>query len=184
MLVKMYYFRYANKFDKLLQGFLQFGTNFCVPILASFAFAFMIGFVGLGKYVDAGFATGVVLCSIVVGIFCALRYCFSFKGVILYDEHMEIITHSLGFGKSKPKIIINYVDIYSAYNSTFDLMYDRKKSTRSFIVGDHKNYIELTLFGGKQFCFSVDNQDDFYNELLLRRNAINEKTDSNGDNNN
>lgn len=25
------------------------------------------------------------------------------------------------------------------------------------------------------FCFSVDNQDDFYNELLLRRNAINEK---------
>lgn len=34
------------------------------------------------------------------------------------------------------------------------------------------------------FCFSVDNQDDFYNELLLRRNAINEKRNSNGDNNN
>lgn len=153
MQVKMYYFRYANKFDKLLQGFLQFGTNFCVPILASFAFAFMIGFVGLGKYVDAGFATGVVLCSIVVGIFCALRYCFSFKGVILYDEHMEIITHSLGFGKSKPKIIINYVDIYSAYNSTFDLMYDRKKSTRSFIVGDHKTILNSLCSAESNFVF-------------------------------
>ena len=32
--------------------------------------------------------------------------------------------------------------------------------------------------------FSVDNQEDFYNELLLRRNAINEKKNSNGDNNN
>lgn len=69
-------------------------------------------------------------------------------------------------------------------NGTFNLRYDRRKARKSFIVGDYTDYVELTLIGGKQFCFSVDNQDDFLNELLLRRNAINEKKDSNGDNNN
>lgn len=184
MQVKMYYFKYGNRLDRFCQKFLSFGGNFCTPIFMFIIMMIVMGITGVGKYVDMRLVMLMLLFAILVGGISAISYCFCFKGVILYDTYLEIQTRTIGIERLNPKITINYSDIVSAYNGTFNLRYDRRKARKSFIVGDYTDYVELTLIGGKQFCFSVDNQDDFLNELLLRRNAINEKTDSNGGNNN
>lgn len=65
-----------------------------------------------------------------------------------------------------------YSDIASVFNNTYNLRYNRKKARKTFIAGDLSDYIELTLKGGKQFCFSVYNQTEFLDELLKRREMI------------
>lgn len=106
--------------------------------------------------------------AVIVGIICTIKYCVGFKGIILYDTYMEITTQILSTGKNKPKFVINYSDIDSVYHSTFNIRYDRRKARKSFIAGDMDDYIELTLKGGKQFCFTVDNQSDFLQEVMNR----------------
>lgn len=79
---------------------------------------------------------------------------------------MEIITNNI-VGK-KPKIIIKYQEISSTYNSTYDIRYDKRKMRKAFLVGDYSYYVELILYGGKQFCFSVESQQEFVDELIFR----------------
>ena len=42
-------------------------------------------------------------------------------------------------------------------------------------MGDYTYYTELTIRGGKQFCFSVDNQELFVGELINRVNDYRRK---------
>lgn len=131
-----------------------------------------MGLLGLLKRMPLEFSFVLFSLSIVIGVICAIRYCVCFKGVTLYDSYMEITTQNLGFGKERPKIKIMYSDIASVFNNTYNLRYNRKKARKTFIAGDLSDYIELTLKGGKQFCFSVYDQTEFLDELLKRREMI------------
>lgn len=74
----------------------------------------------------------------------------------------------LDLQKNKPKIKIDYSDVSSVYNSSYNIRYDRRKARKTFIAGDYSYYVELTLKGGKQFCFSVEEQKEFVDELIFR----------------
>lgn len=169
---KVYRFRYPNLVEKLGAGFFSFMGNLGFPIVSFYIIALGMGLSGISKIVDIETLTVIMMAllgvAILLGIIFALKFCFCFKGVVLFDTYLEITTQTLGFGKSRPKFEINYSDIVSAYNSNFNMRYDRRKARKTFIAGDLKDYIELTLRGGKQFCFSVDNQKDFLDELLMR----------------
>lgn len=165
MKVKMYYFRYPNFASRFIGGFFSFCTNLAFPIVTCYLIEIFLSLFGVSKYLNVEIYTALILVSIAIGLFFALKYCFSFKGITLYDSYLEITTQTLGFGKNKPSITINYNDISSVYHSTYNIRYDRRKARKSFIAGDYSDYVELTLDGGKQFCFSVDNQTDFLEEL-------------------
>lgn len=132
-----------------------------------------MGLCGISKHFSVELMMVLLVLSIIIGLFFAIKFCFCFKGVILYDSYLEITTQTLGLGKNKPQYRINYSDIASVFNSTYNLRYDRKKARKTFIAGDFSNYVELTLKGGKQFCFSVDKQIEFIDELLSRVEASN-----------
>lgn len=170
MKAKIYDFKYSNIGHKLAVGFFSFCANLAVPIVTFYIILFAMGLCGIGKYLSIELWLAFFVFSVTLGIILAIRFCFCFKGVILYDSCLEIITQNIGFGKNKPKITINYSDIASVFNSTFNIRYDRRKARKTFIAGDYSNYIELTLKGGKQFCFSVENQKEFLDELILRMN--------------
>lgn len=176
MNAKVYSFRYSNKADRLIGGLFSFFTNIGVPIVAFFVIAIAMSLCGIIKYLTVELVMALLIFSIILGIVFALRFCFCFKGVILYDTYLEIITHSFGAAKSKPKFEIEYSEIASVFNSTFNLRYDRKKARKTFLAGDFSYYVELTLRGGRQFCFSVENQENFVEELILRVNNYREKT--------
>lgn len=176
MKIKVYEFRYSNYADKLAGGLISFFTNLGVPILAFWIIAFAMSLSGVIKYLNVELMMALLGVSIVLGIIFAFRYCFGFKGIVLYDSYMEITTHAFGVARSKPKFEISYSDIASVFNSTFNLRYDRRKARRTFIAGDFSNYVELTLNGGKQFCFSVNNQQEFIQELIFRIDETKNKT--------
>lgn len=171
MKIKMYYFRYANFSEKFANGFILFMSNLGIPIVSVYIIAFFLGLCGIGKYVNMDIMMVIVFISILLGIFFAIKFCVGFKGVTLYDSYMQITTQTLGFGKSKPKIKINYSDISSIFISAYNLRYDRRMARKNFIAGDLKNYVELTLKNGRQYCFTVDRQDDFVNEVNVRMEA-------------
>lgn len=175
MKAKVYYFRYSHFIDKLVSGFFSLCGNFVMPIIALFIILTGMGITGINKYINDEILVALMSVSVLAGLFFAFKYCFCFKGVVLYDTYLEITTQNLGFGKDKPKFTINYSDIVSAYNSNFNLRYDRRKAKRSLIAGDYSDYIEITLKGGKQFCFSVDRQTEFLDELLYRMELLNDK---------
>ena len=170
--MKIYYFRYKNFSEKLASGFISFLSNLAIPIVSFYAIIFLLGLFGLLKHTPLEFSFVLFSLSIVIGVICAIRYCVCFKGVTLYDSYMEITTQNLGFGKESPKIKIKYSDIASVFNSTYNLRYDRRKARKTFIAGDLSDYVELTLKGGKQFCFSVYDQTEFLDELLKRREMV------------
>lgn len=168
---KVYSFRYCNKAEKFTEAFFSVCTNFAVPIITFILITMVMSIIGINEYMNMNLWMVLFFVSIVLGIIMVFKYSFSFKGVVLYDDKLKILTHTFGLGgKSKPKIIINYADIISVYNSTYNLKYDRKKAKTSFLVGDFSYYTELTLRGGKQFCFSVNNQEEFVKELIERVN--------------
>jgi hypothetical protein len=168
MKIKMYNFRYSNFSDKFANGFFSFFTNLATPIIVFYLIAIAMGLCGITKNFSTELMMALMILSIILGIICAFRFCFCFKGIVLYDSYLEIVTHTFGGAKKKPKMAINYSDIASVFNNTFNLRYDRIKARKTFIAGDFSNYVELTLKGGKQFCFSVYNQEEFINELLSR----------------
>lgn len=175
MKTKIYYFRYANFSDKFAGGFFSFFTNLGIPIVVFYIIAIAMGLCGITKQFSVELMMVLLVLSILFGLFFAIKFCFCFKGVILYDSYLEITTQTLGIGKNKPKFKINYSDVASVFNSTYNLRYDRKKARKTFIAGDFSDYVELTLKGGKQFCFSVDNQTEFIAELLNRMELFNNK---------
>lgn len=175
MNIKVYNFKYSNSSDKFANGFFSFFTNLGIPIVTFYIIAIGMSLCGITKHLSVEFMMILLIFSILLGIICAIKYCVGFKGVVLYDSYMEITTQTLGLGKNKPKFKINYSDIASIFNSTYNLRYDRRKATRTFLAGDLSNYVELTLKGGKQFCFSVENQEEFLHELLFRQKLLNNK---------
>lgn len=177
MKIKVYYFRYANTLDKFMMNLLSFFVNFAFPIVTFYAIAIITGIFGINKYLGADVLTVLLIVSIALGLICGIKFCVCFKGITLYDSYMEISTQTIGFGKNKPKIIIRYDDISSVFQNTYNLRYSRKKARKTFIAGDYQDYVELTLKGGKQFCFSVENQKEFIEELKKRRNK--DSTDEN-----
>lgn len=175
MKIKIYNFRYSNFSDKIIGGLFSFFTNLGFPIVSFYVIAIAMGLCGIIKYFSVELMMALLVLSIILGLIFAIRFCVCFKGVVLYDSYLEITTQTLGLGKNKPKFKINYSDIASVFNSTYNLRYDRRKARKTLIAGDFSNYVELTLKGGKQFCFSVENQSEFVDELLYRMESLNIK---------
>lgn len=171
MNIKVYHFKYSNFSDRFVNGLFSFCANLATPVVAFIVIAIAMGLCGITKYLTVEFMMVLLAFSVLLGIICAIKYCFGFKGITLYDSYLEITTQNMGLGKEKPKIKINYSDVVSVYHSTFNLRYDRKKAKRTFLAGDLTDYVELTLKGGKQFCFTVERQEEFLDEMIHRIDA-------------
>lgn len=165
-----YDFRYSSAIAKAVEVFLSALSNLLAPIFLCFAAFMIMSLTGIEKYLDFEVYATLFCLSLILGIILVIRYCFIYKGVTLYNNSLEITSHSLG--NLKPKVVVNYSDISSVYNNRTDIRYNRRKARKTFIAGDYKNYVELTLKNGKQFCFSVENQEEFIDDLLYRINSI------------
>lgn len=170
---KAYDFRYSDFSVKFISGLTSFCSNLMIPIVLFYIIAAGMSIAGVLKHLTVELVMLLLVFSGVVGLFFAIKYCCCFKGIILYKDYLEITTQTLGFGKSKPKIKINYSDIENIFNNTNNIRYDRKKARKAFIAGDYNYYVELTLKGGKQFCFSVDNQEKFIDDVIERMHIKN-----------
>lgn len=163
---KTYKFRYKSNGQKFAKWFAEACKNFFAPIIICLIIFFCMGFTGTAKYISSETGGLLFYISVILGVVMVVIYSVLPKKVCLFSEYLEIVTGGiLSKGKS-PKIKINYSDIADVHESTFNLKNDKAKMKNSFLAGDYTNYVELTLKGGKQFCFSVDNQTEFIDEII------------------
>lgn len=165
---KTYKFRYKSKGQKLAKWLTEACKNFFTPIILCLITFFCMVLTGTEKSMLPQLGILLFYTSVILGVVMVVIYSVLPKKVCLFSEYLEIVTGGiLSKGKS-PKIKINYSDIAGVSESTYNLKNDKAKMKNSFIAGDYTNYVELTLKGGKQFCFSVDNQTEFVGELIKR----------------
>lgn len=167
---KTYKFRYNSKSQKLAKWLAEACKNFFAPIIICLITFFCMAFTGTEKSMLPQLGILLFYTSVILGVIMVVIYSVLPKKVSLFSEHFEIVTGGILSKRKSPKIKINYSDIASVCESTYNLKNDKVKMKNSFLAGDYTNYVELTLKGGKQFCFSVDNQTEFVAELIKRAN--------------
>ena len=164
-----YKFRYSSTGQKCAQWLKEACKNFFAPIVICCITFFCMGLTGTAKYISTELGGLLFNISVIVGFILVLVYSVIPKKVTLSDNHLEIATGSFFLKHKSPKIKINYSEVTGVLESTDNLKYNKFKMKNSFLAGDYSNYVEITLKGGKQFCFSVENQSQFVAELNQRR---------------
>lgn len=166
--MKAYDFRYQTKASKLFGELSSIIANICIPLFYSLIATGLTITFKLSEYLNMWVYVIIFSIAVVVSIVLTIRYFVNYKGVILYDDHLEISRYTRAAGnKRKMNIDISYSDIESVYNSKENL-YSNRRLARNFLVpgGDLSDYIEITLKGGKKFLFSIENQQEFVDEII------------------
>lgn len=163
-----YKFRYENKGQKICQMLKEAVKNFFTPIIICCFIFFCMGATNTAKYIPSELGGLMFDISVIIGIVMVLIYGVLCKGVILSDDHLEITTRSILNAGKKPKIKISYNEIANVTECVENIKSNKLKMKNAFLTGDCSDYVEITLKGGKQFCFSVENQEEFISELLSR----------------
>lgn len=171
MQIKMYRFRYRSNFEKLIGRILDVLSLLIVP---PFLVTFLILFLsvnGLTEYWSSWMYIAFFIVSLIVGIVLAIRYAVNYKGVIVGDSYIEIDRYATSNFQLKMNIIISFDEIRSVYVNKRGMDY-RDKFKKSLISGaDLSSYVEIILFGGKQYCIPVENQEEFVQDVISRVNS-------------
>lgn len=180
MKAKAYDFRYTNTISKLLQHIFSIIANTSYPVVICILLFFIMSICDVVKYLSLWMIVVMFSVSAISGVILTIKYFVTYKGIILYDSYMEICKNSLVDRNFKMVLKIDYDNILSIYNSSVNLRQDRKKAKNLITVfGDYSNYVEVTLKGGKQFCFSIEEQDDFVKEVIKRMEKLQKDADVN-----
>lgn len=166
---KSYKFRYNSKGKKFAKWLAEACKIFFAPIILCCLAFFCMGLTGTAKYISTETGGLIFDISVIIGIIMVLIYSLLPKRVTLFSNHFEIATGGILLKSKGPKVKIKYNEITNVYESTYNLKNDKMKMKNSFLAGDYSNYVEIILKGGKQFCFSVENQSEFVDELNQRR---------------
>lgn len=94
-------------------------------------------------------------------------YFILIKGVFLYDNRLVIARYTISLTNWNPRIVINYDDIEKVNVNYFDLHYTKRRFSMLVLGGDESYNIELTLKNGKQYYFSIEDQEEFCENLNL-----------------
>lgn len=174
--MKYYEFRYKSKFTKVIVQIIDILTALLGPSLTVGFTILVLDVNGLTAHWPTELYIVLLGIATISGIIFAVKYCTALKGVILYSDHLSIDRYAINDFHLKPNIKIYYKDIKCIYNSREIIRQYSWKARKAVVSGgDKKYFIELTLNGGKNLYFPVENQEEFYGELLERVNEYREK---------
>lgn len=87
------------------------------------------------------------------------------KGVFLYDDRLVIARYTFSLTNWKPRIVINYNDIEKVNVNYFDIHFTKRRFSMLVLCGDESYNVELTLKNGKTYYFSIEDQEEFCENL-------------------
>ncbi|MDE6155867.1 MAG: hypothetical protein K2F67_05450 [Eubacterium sp.] len=167
-----YKFRYFNGIYKSIAKFVGPFQNFFLTWVIFFIIYFLISklfiLIGLKDYVIndsmlGNFQKITFICSVLwVAIYLLFR-----KGVFLQENRLVIARYTFTLTNWRNRIIVNYDDIESVNVNFRDLHFTKYRF--SFVVpcGDEAYNVELTLKNGKKYFFSIEDQEEFCDNLNL-----------------
>lgn len=167
-----YKFRYFNGIYKTAAKIAIPLQNFFIIVAAFWLFYYLVGrlaiLIGIDNYLLRDDILDVFLrimytCSIL----WAAIYCFFKKGVFLYDDHLTIARYTVTLTNWKNRIFISYDEIEKVNVNYTDLHFTRYHFMLVVPGGDESYNIELTLKSGKKYFFSIEDQEEFCENLNL-----------------
>lgn len=175
-----YKFRYYNRTLKILGVILVLFQNFMLPLMLFMPVVTLLGklaiLIGLEDYIVSE-TFFLVSRRIVVMISLAwdMIYCAFPKGVFLYDDHLVIARYTVTISNWKNRIYINYYEIEKVNVNYTDLHFTKHHFSLLVPMGDYAYNVELTLKTGKKYFFSIENPEEFcenLNSILENRRQI------------
>lgn len=169
--MKFYEFRYKSKAAKIAAGVISTLSCLIYPPTISFVFIVILNLFGVNDYWPAWCAPAIMLVSVILGIFFVIKYFSNYKGVMITDDSIEIDRYSVTDFHPVPNFKISYKDIKYVHNSRQEISLHSFKARQFLFTGcDLSYYVEIGLNGGKTFYFSVENQEEFAQELINQIN--------------
>lgn len=167
-----YKFRYFNGIYKTVATFAGPFRNFFILVALSFLSYFLIGkfaaLIGIEDYLINDTVWNILRKIILIcSALWSIIYCVLKKGVFLYDNHLVIARYTITLTNWKNRISINYDDIESVNVNYTDLHFTKYRFLQIVPGGDESYNIELTLKNGKKYFFSIEDQEEFCQNLNL-----------------
>lgn len=167
-----YKFRYFNGMYKTIAKFAAPFQNFFFTWLIFFIIYFVItkiaALFGMEDYLINDFALGIFQkITFICSISWVMIYCFFKKGVFIYDDHLVIARYTITPTNWRNRIVIDYDDIESVCVNFQDLHFTKHRFSFVVLGGDEAYNIELTLKNGKKYFFSIEDQEEFCDNLNM-----------------
>ncbi len=172
-----YKFRYYNGSMKFLSAFVVSFQNFFLTAVACFVIYFILakiaGLLGLENYLFNNNVWSIVKKIIFILAFIyAIVYIVSKKGVFLYDEGFEIARYTITPLNWKNRIYVSFNEVESINVNYYNIRYTKYRYSMLVPLGDDTYNIELTLKNGKKYFFSIEDQEEFVEEVSKRMEKI------------
>ncbi len=164
--MKAYDFRYKSKGQRISEIVQGVAMNMLLPIIPAFVIWVILLNLKITKYFDLPVYLIVLSILFVVGIALNIRMFANYRGVILYDDYLEISRYYRTGIKDRMNIIVPYKDIESINTQLVNRVNIRQERNNfrryhCTLGGDYDNYVKLILKNGRQYYFSVENQTEF-----------------------
>ncbi len=170
--IMRYKFRYFNglyktiaKFGIPLHNFMLLFIILFVIIIAIRELAALVGLDGYitNQTVVYTYIRIMFICSSIWG----LVNLFGKKGVFLYNDRLVIARYTVTLTNWKNRITINYNDIASVNVNYTDISFTKYRFALVVLLGDKSYNVEVTMKNGKKYFFSIENQEEFCENLNL-----------------
>lgn len=167
-----YKFRYFNGIYKTAAKIAIPLQNFMLIVLLFWLFYYLIArfsiFIGIDDYLlQDNVLNALLKIMYACAISWAVIYCVFRKGVFLYDDHLVIARYAITLTNWKNRITIRYDEIKKVNVNYTDLHFTKNRFSLVVPCGDEAYNVELTLKSGKKYFFSIENQEEFCDNLNL-----------------
>ncbi|WP_304819182.1 hypothetical protein [uncultured Clostridium sp.] len=161
-----YKFRYYNDSFRLINLLLVPLKNLLIPQGFALVVIRILALIGVGQYLNNTVAINIMQKVILVfSILWTISYCIFKKGVFLYKSHLVIARYTITTRDWRNKITIDYIDIDSVNINYRDIRLTKHHGSLLVPFGDNTYNVELTLKNGKKYYFSIEDQEEFCENL-------------------
>lgn len=177
-ILKYYEFAEETKFSK---GFTAICEYIFLPIFPLILYCF-VKIIIIKNFFGANFISPVInriiiIAALLLGVAWLIIYKKSLKGIFLYDNYLQIST---GFFLKyyiftiNPKVRYSDIKSISVENKKNQRYKEWNEKHLYFIAGYYSNietYIKLETINDRIYCFSLENQEEFVDEIKKRISA-------------
>lgn len=170
--IKFYEFSENFKSSKIYDNFAAFTFLPFIPLGL-----YYITFIYLEKILGKNFMPSIinkiiVFITLILGVIWLIRFKTSLKGVFIYYDYLQIERHSISnlyyMFRINPKIRYSEIkscEINQKKSENYEQWNDKQLH---FIGGSGDSYIRLETLYDKVYCFCIENQEDFVEEINKR----------------
>lgn len=177
--IKYYEFSNDIKQYKVLDCISSFLVLPIAPIILYYFVKLMIIEKIFGdEFIPSNINKVIVFVAFILGLIWLIKFKTSLKGLFLYDNYLQIERHSFTkyyMFNINPKIKYSEITSCTICPKESRSYKEWNEKQLYFVGGSADEYVRLETKNDKIYCFCIENQEEFVEEVLRRKNALENK---------